>query len=353
MWMYLDQSARDEPDCRVRGASRDLSAMLRRARVRSACAADGREGEGRPDADRRPAADPELLASAADTAVPTDDRREHPHRGRRPAPAGRRSARPSARSTVRVGPPIVASPSGTTRPMTCRLPDETMRTALGVGNPVGIRRLRRGEESWTWVAEAGSTVYLRREAGRGPRAPSSGSTSCRTWSRAVRRRRPLPVSERPVRRGPDRRPADRRTIGGRRHQQRRPNLSPRKGRVMAEAYRVLRPGGRLAIIDLLLEGHLPAEIQTHPGRLGRLPVRARCPSSRCTRRAAGRFPGRGDRADGAVRDRRVRALSPVHDELLDLIRRLVPADRLGSIATSTLIRARKPAPGEALAGRDR
>jgi hypothetical protein len=37
--------------------------------------------------------------------------------------------------------------------------------------------------------------------------------------------------------------------------------------------------------------------------------------------------------------------------LLDLLRRLVPADRLDRIATSTLIRARKPAPGEVLPGR--
>jgi SAM-dependent methyltransferase len=37
--------------------------------------------------------------------------------------------------------------------------------------------------------------------------------------------------------------------------------------------------------------------------------------------------------------------------LLDLLRRLVPADRLDRIATSALLRARKPAPGEPLPGR--
>ena len=37
--------------------------------------------------------------------------------------------------------------------------------------------------------------------------------------------------------------------------------------------------------------------------------------------------------------------------LLDLLRRLVPPDRLDRIATSTVIRARKAGPGEELPGR--
>lgn len=43
------------------------------------------------------------------------------------------------------------------------------------------------------------------------------------------------------------------------------NLSPRKSRVLAEAHRVLRPGGRLCVSDLTLtEDELPPEILTHP-----------------------------------------------------------------------------------------
>ncbi len=42
------------------------------------------------------------------------------------------------------------------------------------------------------------------------------------------------------------------------------NLSPRKGRAIAEMFRVLRPGGRLSLADIVLDEELPPEVMTDP-----------------------------------------------------------------------------------------
>ena len=42
------------------------------------------------------------------------------------------------------------------------------------------------------------------------------------------------------------------------------NLSPRKSRVLFEAFRVLRPGGRISMSDIIVEDDLPPEVIVDP-----------------------------------------------------------------------------------------
>lgn len=42
------------------------------------------------------------------------------------------------------------------------------------------------------------------------------------------------------------------------------NLSPRKGRAMSEIFRVLGPGGRISLADIVLDEELPPEVMTDP-----------------------------------------------------------------------------------------
>ncbi|OFW52718.1 MAG: hypothetical protein A2V75_00865 [Actinobacteria bacterium RBG_16_70_17] len=131
------------------------------------------------------------------------------------------------------------------------------------------------------------------------------------------------------------------------------NLSPRKVRVLAEAFRILRPGGRLAIVDLVVEHDLPPEVQTHPAAW------AGCLSGALSEVAL----YKGVRRAG-FREVSIEPLEPFGleecalyplfgDELLALLRERVPVARHDRIATSVLVRARKPAGGEALPGRAR
>lgn len=145
------------------------------------------------------------------------------------------------------------------------LPDAAEQWALGVANPPAWAGLREGEVVVDLGCGAGIDVFL----AAADVAPSGRAIGVDVLSEMVARARafadtgevghvefleaemesvPLPDGS-----------ADVVISNG------SINLSARKSRVLAEAHRMLRPGGRLCVGDLTIrEEELPSEILTHP-----------------------------------------------------------------------------------------
>ncbi|HXF82705.1 MAG TPA: methyltransferase domain-containing protein [bacterium] len=145
-----------------------------------------------------------------------------------------------------------------------QLPAGAITQALGVGNPVRGARLRPGEIVIDLGCGGGiDTILAARAVAPGGtaigldllpemltvaarNAASAGVTNVR-WLQGAMENIPLPdgsvdviVSNGVV------------------------NLSPRKSRVFAEMFRILRPGGRFSLADIVLDDDLPPEIATNP-----------------------------------------------------------------------------------------
>ena len=233
------------------------------------------------------------------------------------------------------------------------LPEATVRMALGVGNPVRHADLRPGQVvvdlgsgggidcllAARAVGPAGSVIgvdFLPDMIARATRAAAEAGLSNVRFVEGLVEAPPVPDESTDV-------VISNGVV----------NLSPRKVRVLAEAFRVLRPGGRLAIVDLVLEHDLPPEIQTHPAAW------AGCLSGALSEKAL----YKGVRRAG-FREVSIEPLEPFGieecaiyplfgDDLLALLRERLPAERHDRIATSVLVRARKPAGDEVLRGRAR
>jgi SAM-dependent methyltransferase len=233
------------------------------------------------------------------------------------------------------------------------LPDDAVRIALGVGNPVRHADLQAGEVvvdlgsgggidcllAARAVGPTGSVVgvdFLKEMVRRGEAAANAASVGHVRFIQAEIEGLPLPDASVDV-------VISNGVI----------NLSPRKVRVLAEAFRVLRPGGRLAIVDLVLEHDLPPEVRTHPAAW------AGCLSGALSEIAL--YKGLRRAGFRAVDIERLEpfgiaecALYPIFtDELLELLRSRVPAGRHDRIAQSVIVRARKAAANEPLPSRIR
>jgi arsenite methyltransferase len=121
------------------------------------------------------------------------------------------------------------------------------------------------------------------------------------------------------------------------------NLSPRKSRAFAEITRVLRPGGRVCVSDLVVNDDLPPEV------LSSGPAWAGCIAGALSERIFARKLDRAGLVDVEMSERSPLTLDDVAlyplftPEVLALMRRLLPDDTRQHIATSLIVRARKPA----------
>jgi len=147
------------------------------------------------------------------------------------------------------------------------LPRETLELALGVGHPVRHAALRPGEMVLDLGCGAGiDTILAARQVGPAGRAVGLDMTP-EMVARARRNAAAAGLENVEIREGliedlalPDA-SVDAVISNG------VLNLSTRKSRVLAEAFRVLRPGGRIAIADLVLDEALPEDVLKSPAAL--------------------------------------------------------------------------------------
>lgn len=124
-----------------------------------------------------------------------------------------------------------------------------------------------------------------------------------------------------------------------------PNLSPRKSRAFAEIARVMRPGGRLCVADLIVEDELPPEVLSSEGAW------AGCISGALSETVLTKKLAHAGLDDVRLEERVIFdiedvALYPLFtSEVLELMRRTMSEEAQRRVADSVIIHARKPVGG--------
>lgn len=120
------------------------------------------------------------------------------------------------------------------------------------------------------------------------------------------------------------------------------NLSPRKSRALAEAFRVLRPGGRLCVADLTVEDDLPPEVLSSGAAW------AGCLAGALSEGVLTRKLGNVGFTDVTLSEHIDFSLDDVllyplfTDDVVDLMRRLLSPAAQEKVAVSLVARAVKP-----------
>lgn len=125
------------------------------------------------------------------------------------------------------------------------------------------------------------------------------------------------------------------------------NLSPRKSRALAEAARVLRPGGRFCVSDLTVDDDLPPEVLSSGAAW------AGCIAGALSRELFHRKLEKAGFVDIEMTEPLPFSIDDValyplfEDDVLDLMRRLLSDEAQREIATGVIVHARLPAMDQA------